>query len=66
MSSLVVLGFPSVEEAEQVRRDLADLQREQLLSLEDAVVVERDAEGRVHRRQAVNLAGAGALGGGFW
>ena len=66
MSSLVVVGFPTADEAEQVRRDLVDIQREQLISLEDAVVVERDASGQVHLRQALNLTTAGALGGGFW
>ncbi|MFQ6537688.1 MULTISPECIES: DUF1269 domain-containing protein [Aphanothece] len=66
MSSLVVVGFPKVEEAEEVRRELVDIQREQLIALEDAVVVEHDAEGQVHLRQALNLTAAGALGGGFW
>lgn len=66
MSSLVVVGFPKVEEAEQVRRELVDIQRERLIALEDAVVVEHDGEGQVHLRQAVNLTAAGALGGGFW
>ena len=63
MSSLVVVGFPTVEEAEEVRSELVDIQREQLISLEDAVVVERDAKGQVHLRQALNLTAAGALGG---
>ena len=66
MSSLVVVGFPTVDEAEQVRQELVDIQREQLISLEDAVVVEKDGKGRVHLRQALNLTTAGALGGGFW
>ena len=66
MSSLVVVGFPTVDEAEEVRRELVDIQREQLIALEDAVVVERDSEGQVHLRQALNLTAAGALGGGFW
>jgi len=64
--SLVVVGFPKAEEAEQVRRELVDIQREQLIALEDAVVVEHDGEGQVHLRQAINLTAAGALGGGFW
>ena len=42
MGSLVVVGFPKAEEAEQVRRELVDIQREQLIALEDAVVVEHD------------------------
>ena len=66
MSSLVVVGFPTVSEAEEVRRTLVDIQKEQLISLEDAVVVERDRGGQVHLRQALNLTTAGALGGGFW
>ena len=66
MGSLVVVGFAKVEEAEQVRRELVDIQREQLIALEDAVVVEHDGEGQVHLRQAINLTAAGALGGGFW
>jgi uncharacterized membrane protein len=66
MGSLVVVGFPTADEAEQVRRELVDIQREQLISLEDAVVVEHDSNGQVHLRQALNLTTAGALGGGFW
>jgi len=66
MSTLLVVGFPSLEEAEQVRRELAGVQRERLIALEDAVVVDRDGEGHVHLHQALNLTAAGALGGGFW
>ncbi|MFZ0409013.1 MAG: DUF1269 domain-containing protein [Cyanobium sp.] len=66
MSSLVVVGFPTVTEAEEVRRQLVDIQKEQLISLDDAVVVENDVDGKVHLRQALNLTTAGAIGGGFW
>ncbi|MEI6830844.1 MAG: DUF1269 domain-containing protein [Synechococcaceae cyanobacterium ELA445] len=66
MSSLVVVGFPKVEEAEAVRTELVGIQKEHLISLEDAVVVEHDGEGGVHLRQAINLTSAGAVSGGFW
>ena len=66
MSQLVVVGFPTVDEAETVRRELVDIQREQLIAIEDAVVVENDGDGKVRLHQAVNLTTAGALGGGFW
>jgi len=66
MGTLVVVGFPTLMEAEAVRRELTDLQREQLLALEDAVVVDRDSQGQVHLHQAINLPVAGAVGGGFW
>jgi len=62
----VVVGFPTVSEAEEVRRDLVDIQKEELIALEDAVVVENDVDGKVHLRQALNLTTAGAIGGGFW
>ena len=38
MSNLVVVGFPKVEEAEEVRRELVTIQQEHLITLEDAVV----------------------------
>jgi uncharacterized membrane protein len=63
MSQLVVVGFPTVEEAETVRRELVDIQREQLIAIEDAVVVESEADGKVRLHQAVNLTTAGSLGG---
>jgi uncharacterized membrane protein len=66
MSNLIVVGFPKVDEAEAVRKELVNIQQEHLISLEDAVVVERDADGQVHLRQAINLTTDGALGGGFW
>lgn len=66
MSHLVVVGFPTVGEAKDVRRELADLQQQHLISLEDAVVVERDKQGHVYLSQAVNMTTAGAISGGFW
>jgi uncharacterized membrane protein len=66
MSNLIVVGFPKTEDADAVRRELVNIQQEHLISLEDAVVVEHDAAGEVHLRQAINLTAAGALGGGFW
>jgi len=64
-----VVGFPAVAEAEQLRRELCELvelQQEALVGLEEAVVVEDAAEGRVHLHQALKLISAGAVGGGFW
>jgi len=66
MSSLVVVGFPTVLEAEEVRSVLVEVQKEALIALEDAVVVEHDVDGKIHLRQALNLTTAGAIGGGFW
>jgi len=64
MSDLVVLGFDGLHTADDVLNKLRSLQKEYLLDLEDACMVERDAEGKVHVKQAVNLTTAGAAMGG--
>ena len=66
MSDLIVIGFPKVGEAEDVRRELVTIQQEHLIALEDAVVLEHGEDGHVHLRQAINLAAAGAVSGSFW
>jgi len=70
MSSLVVLGFDGITAADEVLNKVRGLKAQHLIDLEDAVVVERDAEGKVHVKQAVNLtrlgAASGGLSGAFW
>ena len=66
MSQLIVLGFDAPSEAEEVRRELVDLQQDHLIALEDAVVVVHHNDGKVELRQAYNLTAAGAVSGGFW
>jgi len=66
MATLVVLAFKDETGAAQMRDRLAGLQRQQFLSLADAAVVVRRRDGKVKVKQAVNLVGAGALGGAFW
>jgi uncharacterized membrane protein len=66
MSELVVLAFGGQDDAERMRGRLEELQKQRLIRLEDAAVVTRDMQGKVKVKQATNLAGAGALGGGFW
>lgn len=66
MASLVVIGYENELKAEEVRLALLKMQREYLIDLADAVVVVRDAQGKVMLRQLYNLTAAGALSGGFW
>lgn len=66
MSILVVVGYKEPYRAEEVRLRLWKLQRDYLLDLEDAVVVVKNAEGKVTLHQPVNLMAAGAVSGGFW
>lgn len=65
MGQLVVLGFDGIPAADEVLNKLRSLKAQHLLDLEDAVVVERDAEGKVHIKQAVNLTTLGATSGGL-
>ncbi len=64
MSNLVVFGFDGIHTADEVLNKLRSLQKEYLIDLEDACVVERDADGKVHVKQAVNLTALGAASGG--
>ena len=66
MSQLVVFSFKTETGAEEMRDELAALQKQQLISLSDAAVVVRKQDGKVKVKQAVSLVGAGALGGAFW
>ena len=70
MGQLVVLGFDGLTAADEVLNKVRGLKAEHLIDLEDAVVVERDAEGKVHIKQALNLtalgAASGGLSGAFW
>ena len=66
MSTLVAVVFNDEHTAFAMRAELARMQKELLIELEDAVVVTRDQNGKTKLDQAVNLTSAGALGGGFW
>lgn len=66
MSTLVVIGYESEIKAEEVRLALVKMQKEYLIDLADAVVVVRDAQGKVRLRQMYDLTAAGAVSGGFW
>lgn len=66
MSNLVAVAYPDPETAERVRQELIQATKEQLLKLDDAVVVECSADGKVKLHQAVSTTGRGALGGAAW
>lgn len=66
MSDLLVIAFNNEADGFELRTELVKMQQEYLIELEDAVVVTRDADGKVKLHQAVNLTAAGAVGGGFW
>ena len=66
MSEMIVFGFKTETGAEEMRNSLPKLQKQQLITLDDAAVVVRKADGKVKVKQAVDLVGQGALGGAFW
>lgn len=65
MAELIAVGFQDPEEADRVLLRLSKLKKEYLIDLEDAVVVVRDEEGKVHLKQSVNLVSARATSGFF-
>ena len=53
-----------IHTADEVLNKVRPMQKEHLIDLEDACVVERDKDGKVHIKQAVNLMALGAATGG--
>ncbi len=66
MSDLVAVAFNDPADAFGLRAELASLQKEYLIEMDDIVVVTRGEDGRVQLHQAVNLTATGAVGGTFW
>ena len=66
MSTLIAVAYDDVMTASTVRDKLFDLQTRHLITLEDAVVVERTQDGKIKLHQARSATGAGALGGALW
>ena len=66
MSTLVAIAYPDTDTAQKVRAELVQATKEHLIELEDAVVVEHQADGKIKLRQATSMAGVGAAGGAMW
>lgn len=67
MNTLIAVIYKHQEDAAaKTLAQLQDLQREYLIALEDAVIVRRNADGKLHLQQSVNLISAGASTGAFW
>jgi uncharacterized membrane protein len=66
MADLIAVTFNDETTAFELRAELAKLQKEYLIDMDDVVVVTRDDKGKVKLHQAVNLTAAGAVGGSFW
>lgn len=66
MSTLIVIVYPDELKAEQVRLDFLKMQKEYLVSLEDAVIAVKKPDGKVKLNQMYNLPLGGAMSGGLW
>ena len=66
MSDLVAIVYPSEAKAEEVRQRLLKLQKEYLITLSDAVIAVKDAQGNIKLNQLINTTAAGAVSGTFW
>jgi uncharacterized membrane protein len=66
MSDLIVISFKDEQTAFALRAELATMQKEYLIDMEDVVVVTKDDKGKVKLHQAQSLTAMGAVSGGFW
>ena len=66
MGTLVAIAYPDVATAEKVRGELVQATKEHLIQLEDAVIVEHRADGKMKLHQAGSITAAGAAGGALW
>ena len=65
MSDLVAIAYPNLETAREVTRNVGEAQKAHLIELEDLVIVEKRADGKIKLHQP-SLAGVGATGGALW
>jgi uncharacterized membrane protein len=65
MSNLVAIAYDDVDRAQEVMGTLGQLVKEHSLTLEDAVIVEHRADGKIKLHQP-SMAATGAAGGALW
>ena len=67
MATLSVLKFATAEGAEQMQTTLLTLQKQQLITIQDAAIVTWPQGAKQPKtKQLANLAGVGAMQGAFW
>jgi uncharacterized membrane protein len=67
MSDLIIIGYPERETADKVWNELVNLQQDYLIDLEDAAIIHRDPQGKLHVTTPAHHAVAwGTLSGLFW
>lgn len=66
MANLFVLAFDNEQGAARTLQKLEELQKQELIAVEDAAVAVHPKDGKVKIKQAVSMSGGGAVGGAFW
>jgi uncharacterized membrane protein len=66
MANLFVIAFKDEDGAERMLQKVKDLQKQELITVDDAAIAVHHKNGKVKVKQAHNLATAGAAGGAFW
>jgi len=68
MSDLIVITYDKEQTGRDALDELANLQKMQLLELEDAALAVKDDKGKVKVKQTLEnqVAGTSAVWGGFW
>ena len=65
MANLVAIAYDDVNQAQEVTNTLGQLMKEHSIELEDAVIVEHRAGGKIKLHQP-SMAGLGAASGALW
>jgi len=66
MATMAVFALDTEANAQAMAEKLISLQKQQLITIDDAAIVTRKADGKPKIKQLNNLVGAGAMGGAFW
>jgi uncharacterized membrane protein len=66
VSNLIAVAYDDVDTARTVLRSLGELSTEHAITLDDAVIVEHRADGKVKLHQTARPGAAGAAGGALW
>ena len=66
MANLFVLSFKDEQGADNTLQKVMDMQKQELIKVDDAAVAIHRQDGKLKVHQANKLVGAGALGGAFW
>jgi uncharacterized membrane protein len=65
VSDLIAIAYKDLRTAQEVTSNIAEAQKAHIIELDDLVIVERTADGKIKLHQP-SMTGTGALGGAAW